>query len=502
MLSFARCSGSRSVGHRYFSLLRDKNYIGGEWVAASSGKTFQVTNPVNDKVIGIAQDSTPEDAEKAIKVASGSFKMWADLPAKEKGIKLKSLLKLVNTHSDDLAKLITAECGKPLAEAKAEVMYSAGYLEWYAEEAKRIYGEVLAPPNNTRELVVLKEPIGVVGFITPWNFPLAMLVRKAAAALAAGCVCVARPAEDTPFSALALAALVEEAGFPAGTFNVVTSSRSQAGPIGQALCASPQVAGISFTGSTAVGKILYQQCANTVKRLGLELGGNASYIIFPTADLSRAVQGVMGSKFRNAGQACVATNRVLVHESVFDKFSSMLATAVKTQLVSGDGFDPAVNQGPLINEQQFKKVDGIVKDAVSKGARLVSGGGIHPTLKGRFYQPTVLSNITENMKIYNEEIFGPICPLYKFYSEDEAVTIANSTRRGLANYFYSNDYAQVWRVAKRLESGMVGVNEGLISAAEAPFGGVKESGFGREGSRHGVDDYVHTKYVCFGGLQN
>jgi len=487
---------------RSYSLLRHQNFVGGKWVSASMGKTFDVTNPVNDKVIGSVSDSTAEDAESVIQIASQSFKKWASTTPKERGALLQKLGQLCITHADDLAKIITAESGKPLTEAKGEVLYSAGYLEFYAEESKRIFGEVLAAPNATREMVVLKEPIGVVGFITPWNFPLAMLVRKAAAALAVGCVCVARPAEDTPFSALALAALVEKAGFPSGAFNVVASSRDQASAIGQKLCTSPQIAGISFTGSTAVGKILFRQCADTVKRMSLELGGNAAFIVFPSADMSKVVQGIIASKFRNAGQTCVATNRVLVHESVFEEFSELLAKAVETQMILGDGFEPSVNQGPLINDQQLIKVDGLVKDAVNKGARVLSGGGIHPTLKGRFFQPTVLADIKSDMNIYNEEIFGPILPLYKFSTEDEAVDLANGTRRGLANYFYSNDYSQVWRVAKRLESGMVGVNEGLISTPDAPFGGVKESGFGREGSHHGIDDFINLKYVCFGGLQN
>jgi len=502
MLGFATAKQVNIFIRRNFSLLRDKNYIGGKWVSASTGKTFNVTNPVNDRIIGSVPDSTPEDAESAIQSASDSFKKWAATPAKERGNLLQKLYQLCLTNVDELAKIITAESGKPLAEAKGEVLYSAGYLEFYAEESKRIFGEVQTAPNATREIVVLKEPIGGVGFITPWNFPLGMLTRKMAAALAAGCVCVARPAEDTPFSALALAALVEEAGFPSGTFNVVASSRNQAAAIGQTLCYSPQIAGISFTGSTAVGKVLYKQCSETVKRMGLELGGNAAFIVFPSADLPKAVQGVMNSKFRNAGQTCVATNRVLVHESVFDEFSELLAKTVETQIIQGDGFEPAVNQGPLINDQQLTKVDELVKDAVSKGARLLSGGGIHPRLRGRFYQSTVMTDITSNMKIYNEEIFGPIVPLYKFSTEEEAISLANATRRGLANYFYSNDYAQVWRVAKHLESGMVGVNEGAISNPEAPFGGVKESGFGREGSRHGIDDFTNLKYVCFGGLQN
>jgi len=502
MLNFGTVKYVNVLFRRNFSLLRDKNYVAGKWISASTGKTFNVTNPVNDKVLGSVPDSTSEDAETAIQSASNSFKKWAATPAKERGNLLQKLNQLCFAHADELAKIITAESGKPLAEAKGEVLYSAGYLEFYAEESKRIFGEVQTAPNATREIVILKEPIGPVGFITPWNFPLGMLARKMAAALAAGCVCVARPAEDTPFSALALAALVEEAGFPSGTFNVVTSSRNQAAAIGQTLCYSPQIAGISFTGSTTVGKVLYQQCSSTVKRMGLELGGNAAFIVFPSADLSKAVQGVMNSKFRNAGQTCVATNRVLVHESVFEEFCEMISNTVETQIILGDGFEPTVNQGPLINDQQLTKVDELVKDAVSKNARLISGGGIHPTLKGRFYQPTVLTDLTKDMKIYNEEIFGPIISLFKFSTEEEAVSLANSTRRGLANYFYSNDYAQVWRVAKRLESGMVGVNEGMISNPEAPFGGVKESGFGREGSRHGIDDFTNLKYVCFGGLQN
>lgn len=394
---------------------------------------------------------------------------------------------------------MTAESGKPLVESLGEVAYGNSFVEWFAEEARRIYGEVVPAPLANRQIILTKEPIGVAGLITPWNFPHAMITRKAGAAIAAGCTVVIRPAEDTPLTALALAKLADEAGFPKGVINVVTSSRSYAGEIGKVLCTSPKVAGISFTGSTEVGKLLYKQCADGVKRIGLELGGNAPFIVFESANLDKAVAGAMASKFRNCGQTCIASNRFLVHEAQFDKFIERITAGVKG-LKIGEGDKDGIQVGPLINEAQLKKVNSFVEDAKSTGAKIIHGGKPLTELGPLFYSPTIITNLSKDSLLYNEEVFGPVISVIKFSSEEEALQIANSTRRGLAGYFYSEDLGQVFRVARLLEVGMVGINEALISCTEAAFGGVKESGIGREGSKHGIDDYVHIKYLCLGNL--
>lgn len=489
-----------SVALLHHHWMREEAYVDGRWVAARSGRTFRVFNPADGRELGSVPDMDEEDAREAVASARRAFRTWQTTTAKERSGRLRRWFELMIQNQEELAKVLTAEQGKPLKDAKGEIAYGASFLEWFSEEARRIGGEVVQSPSPTKEMLFVRQPIGVVGLITPWNFPNAMLARKAAAALASGCTCVVKPAEDTPYSALAMAQLAHEASIPPGVFNVVTSSRKNTPKVGRLLCEHPDVAGISFTGSTAVGKILYQQCASTVKRLSLELGGNAPFIVFDSADLDAAVEGTVASKFRCSGQTCVSANRILVQAGVFDAFVDRLARRMAETLVVGDGFDPRTTQGPLANAQQAEKVDRLVQDAVSRGATVVAGGGRHP-MGDLFYQPTLLTDIDPSMLVFNEEIFGPVASIIKFRTEDEAVGIANSSNKGLAGYFFSRDIAQIWRVAKRLEMGMVGVNEGLISTAEAAFGGIKESGIGREGSRHGIDEYTYIKYICFGGLQ-
>lgn len=412
---------------------------------------------------------------------------------------LRKWFDAVVKNQEELAKLLTAEQGKPLAEARGEIAYSAGFLEWFSEESRRIYGEVVSGVTNTKQMVFIREPIGVAAMITPWNFPSAMITRKVGAALAAGCTCVIKPSEDTPLSALALASLAEEVGIPPGVVNIVTSNHEGSNEVGKILCESELVAGLSFTGSTRVGKLLYRQCASTVKKVSLELGGNAPFIVFDSADVDLAVAGCMASKFRNMGQTCVTSNRIIVQEGIYEKFMAKLKQTVETTLVLGDGMDKEVNQGPLINSKQFDRVVSMVNDAVDKGAELVTGGEKHP-IGDLYFRPTILTELTPEMAAFKEEIFGPVISVLKFKTEEEALALANATRVGLAGYFYSNDVRQCWRVAKKMEVGMVGVNEGIISAPEAAFGGIKESGLGREGSRHGIDEYTDIKYICFGNL--
>jgi len=481
------------------ALLRDQAHVNGKWVGAESGAKFDVHNPMNGAVIGSVPDMDAGDTENAVQAANAAFKSWRQTTAKERSSLLRSWYNLCVTHAEELATLLTTEQGKPLAEARGEIVYGNSYIEWFSEEARRISGEVASSPVNSKEMLFIRQPIGVAAMITPWNFPNAMITRKVGAALAAGCTCVIKPAEDTPLSALALADLAQKAGIPDGVINVVTSSRSNTAQVGQVLCESPLVAGLSFTGSTNVGKILYRQSAGTVKRLGLELGGNAAFIVFESADLDLAVAGCMASKFRNAGQTCVSTNRVLVQESVADKFVAKIQEAMKAQLVLGDPTEAGVTVGPLINQSQHSKVCSMVESAVNAGATLVTGGK-PSSMSALHYEPTILTNVTHDMEIFQEEIFGPVLSVATFKTEEEALDIANNCRTGLASYFYSSDVSQCWRVGKRLETGMVGINEGMISAAEAAFGGVKESGFGREGSSHGIDDYTNIKYLCFGNL--
>ncbi|XP_059619908.1 succinate-semialdehyde dehydrogenase, mitochondrial [Phlebotomus argentipes] len=486
---------------RTMSLLLNKGLINGEWVEALNKKKFDVFNPASGEKVGSVPDMGVEDTNSAIQAAYDRFQSaeWQNLTAKERSGLLKKWYQLLNENAEKIAQIMTSESGKPLIEARGESVYGNSFVEWFAEETRRIYGEIIPPPFPNRQMMLTKQPIGVAALITPWNFPHAMITRKAAAALAAGCTVVIKPAEDTPLTALAIAKLAEDAGFPKGAINVVTCSRQNAAAVGEVLCKSQNVAGVSFTGSTAVGKILYSHCAQGIKRLGLELGGNAPFIVFNSASVDKAVAGAMGCKFRNCGQTCISANRFLIQEDIYPAFVDKLRAVVE-KLVVGDGKKDGVNLGPLINEAQFKKVSEIVEDAKSKGATILVGGRAKSDLGKLFYEPTIVSDVTPNMRMYNEEIFGPVVSLIKFKTEEEALTVANNTNSGLAGYFFSEDVSQIFRVARKIETGMVGINESAISCTEAAFGGVKESGLGREGSRHGIDEFVYTKYLCLGGL--
>ena len=477
------------------NLLRQACYINGTWVAADNGETLAVNNPATGALIATVPRCGAAETERAILAAEVALKSWRLTTAAERSRILRRWFDLMMHHQDDLAALMTAEQGKPLAEARGEIAYAAAYVEWFAEEARRAYGEVIPSPFRDRQLVVLKEPVGVCAAITPWNFPSAMITRKVVPALAAGCTILLKPAEQTPLSALALAELAERAGVPAGVFSVITGKASA---IGGVMTASPIVRKLSFTGSTPIGQLLMQQCAATVKKLSLELGGNAPFIVFDDADLDAAVEGALASKYRNAGQTCVCSNRFLVQEGIYDAFASRLAQAV-AQLKVGNGTEEGVTQGPLIDEAAVRKVEALVKDALDKGARVVTGGKRH-TLGGTWFEPTILADLTPAMTVAKEEIFGPVAPLFCFKHEEEAVQMANDTEFGLAAYFFSKDHGRVWRVSRQLEYGMVGVNTGMISTEVAPFGGVKLSGMGREGSHHGLEDYMETKYLALGGL--
>ena len=478
------------------ALLRNRAYINGSWVGAASA--FDVINPADGVTIGSVPNMGAPEAQAAIDAAAAAFPAWAAKTGKERAAIMRKWFDLINANADDLALLMTAEQGKPLAEAKGEVMYGNSFIEWFAEEAKRVSGDVMASTWSDKRMVVLKQPIGVCASITPWNFPIAMITRKVAPAVAAGCTIVIKPAEQTPLSALAIAELAHRAGLPAGVINIVTADAARSIEVGNLLCASPTVRHLSFTGSTPVGRILMQQCAPTVKKLGLELGGHAPFIVFDDADLDAAVEGALQSKYRNAGQTCVCTNRFYAHESIYDAFVTKLAAGAAAIKV-GSGFESGVSQGPLIDNQAVDKVKDHVADAVSKGATVLTGGKPH-ALGGHFYEPTVLSNVTADMKIMHEETFGPVAAVIKFKTEEEAIAAANDTEFGLASYFYSRDIGRVWRVAEKLEYGMVGINTGLISNEVAPFGGVKQSGLGREGSRYGMDEYLEMKYLCMGGI--
>ncbi len=478
------------------ALLCDRAFVDGAWVAAASGASFAVTNPASGAEIGRVPDMGPADAEAAIAAADAAFPAWAAKTAKERAAILRKWYELILAAADDLAVLMTVEQGKPLAEAKGEVVYGASFVEWFAEEGKRVYGDIVPAHKTDVRILVLKQPIGVVAAITPWNFPVAMITRKVAPALAAGCTAVVKPAGDTPLCALALARLAERAGLPKGVFNVVTAHRGA--PIGKVMCDSPLVRKLSFTGSTEVGKLLIRDCAATVKKVSMELGGNAPFIVFDDADLDAAVAGAMASKYRNAGQTCVCANRFLVQDGIYDAFAERLAAAVGALRI-GDGLEPGVTQGPLINAAAVAKVEDLVADAVAKGAKTVCGGR-RVEGDGTFYQPTILTGATPEMDIFAEEIFGPVAVLYRFSSADEAIALANKTRFGLAAYFYARDVGRIFRVAEALEYGIVGINEGIISTAEAPFGGVKESGLGREGSKYGIEDFLEIKYLCLGGI--
>ncbi len=482
-------------------LLKTDALIGGEWVSAgvASHSRFDVIDPATGAKLADVANLGAVDCHNAIMAADKAGAAWRSKTAKERGAILMKWFALMHQHADDLARIMTAEQGKPLAEARGEVVYGASFIEWFAEEAKRVYGETIPTTDNNKRYIVIKQPVGVCAAITPWNFPIAMITRKVAPALAAGCTVVIKPAEATPLSALALAELAQRAGLPAGVLNVLTADAEQSILIGQVLCSSDVVRHLSFTGSTEVGRILARQCAPTVKKISLELGGNAPFIVFDDADIDSAVDGAVVSKYRNAGQTCVCTNRFYVQAGVYDQFVQKLAArAGAIQL--GNGFDAGVQQGPMIDDQAVAKVEAHVADALAKGARLVAGGGRAAGLGERFFSPTVLADVTPEMLCSKEESFGPVAPVTRFDTEAEAIALANATEFGLASYFYSRDIGRVFRVGEALEYGMVGINTGLISTAEVPFGGIKQSGLGREGAHQGIDDYVEIKYLCLGDI--
>ncbi|MEM6903584.1 MAG: NAD-dependent succinate-semialdehyde dehydrogenase [Pseudomonadota bacterium] len=480
------------------SLFRMQAYVDGAWIDADSGKTFEVTNPSTGEVIGTVPDLGKAETDRAIAAANAAWPAWKAKTAKERAAILRKWFDLLLDNQEDLGRLMTLEQGKPLAEAKGEVAYAASFIEWFAEEAKRTYGETVPTHMPDRRIVVNKEPIGVTAAITPWNFPAAMITRKAAPALAAGCPMVVKPAEATPFSALALAELAERAGLPKGLLSIVTGSAEGSIEVGKALCDSPIVRKLSFTGSTEVGRILMRQCADTVKKVSFELGGNAPFIVFDDADLDAAVEGAMVCKYRNAGQTCVCANRIYVQDGVYDAFAAKFAEAVKGLKV-GDGFADGVDMGPLIEMAAIEKVEDHVADATSKGAEIMVGGARdgHGDL---FFQPTLLSGVTQDMKVAREETFGPLAPMFRFKTEDEVIAQANDTEFGLAAYFYARDIGRITKVSEALEYGMVAVNTGILSTEVAPFGGVKQSGIGREGSHHGIDEYLEMKYTLIAGL--
>ena len=477
------------------SLLRQECYVNGHWLRADGGATMPVTDPATGKLIGTVPLMVAAETRRAIDAAAAAWPAWRARTAKERSVILRRWHDLQIEHRDDLARILTSEQGKPLAEARGEIAIGAAYTEWFAEEARRIYGDVIPTIAGDRRIVVLKEPVGVCAAITPWNFPSSMITRKVAPALAAGCTVVVKPAEATPFSALALAELAHRAGFPPGVLNVITGDPPA---VGAELCANVAVRKLSFTGSTEVGRLLMRQVAPTIKKLSLELGGNAPFIVFDDADIDAAVDGAMVSKFRNAGQTCVCANRLFVHAAVHDEFAGKLAAKVRALKV-GPGTEADVTQGPLIDAAALAKVEEHIADAIAHGARVATGGTRH-ALGGTFFEPTVLTGVTPGMKIFHEETFGPVAPLIPFSTDAEVIELANRTEFGLASYFYSRDIGRIWRVAEALEYGMVGVNTGMITTEVAPFGGMKQSGLGREGSKYGIDEFVEVKYVCLGGI--
>ncbi len=477
------------------ALFRQQALVGGEWQDAADGTRFAVHNPANGEIVSHAPRCTAADTERAIEAAHAAFSGWRATPGKTRAQLLRRWFDLILAHRDDLATIMVSEQGKPLAEARGEIDYAASFIEWFAEEARRVYGDVVPSPWADRRLFTLKQSVGVAALITPWNFPAAMLTRKAGAALAAGCTVVLKPANETPLTALALVALAEKAGVPKGVFNIITGNSSA---IGKVLCEHPAVRFVGFTGSTEVGKILYQQAAVGVKKLGLELGGNAPFVVFDDADIDAAVEGAMVSKYRNMGQTCVCANRIYAQEKIYDQFVEKLAAKVAAMKI-GDGTEAGVTQGPLINMEAIDKVEKHIADAVKGGAKIVTGGKRH-ALGGSFFEPTVLSNVSPDALVAHEETFGPLAPVFRFKDEADVIALCNASPFGLASYFYSRDLGRVWRVAEALESGMVGVNTGLITTEVAPFGGVKESGLGREGSHHGMEEYVEIKYVMMAGI--
>ena len=476
-------------------LFKQQAYINGQWLDADSGETLNVTNPANGEVLGTIPNMGAAETHRAIEAAEKAQKLWRAKSAKERAVIMRNWFELVMENQDDLALIMTLEQGKPLAEARGEIAYGASYLEWYAEEGKRAYGDVIPGPASDRRVIVTKEPVGVCAAITPWNFPAAMITRKVGAALGAGCSIVVKPAAETPYSAFALCVLAEEAGVPSGLVSVVTGSASE---IGKEMTSNSIVRKLSFTGSTEVGRILMSQCSDQIKKVSLELGGNAPFIVFNDADLDAAVEGAMMSKYRNAGQTCVCANRIYVQDEIYDAFAEKFV-AVVNQIKVGDGTVEGVNQGPLIDEAAVTKVQDHIADALSKGAKVATGGKPH-SLGGLFFEPTVVTEVTSEMKVAREETFGPLAPLFRFKTEEEVVQMANNTEYGLAAYFYSRDIGRVWRVAEALEYGMVAINNGILSNEAAPFGGVKQSGIGREGAKYGLDDYMVIKYMLIGGI--
>ncbi len=478
------------------SLFRQQCYVDGQWIDADSGDTIEVTNPASGATLGTVPKVGRDETRRAIEAAGNAWPAWRKKTAKERAGLLRKWNDLILENTEDLAKLMTAEQGKPLAESKGEVVYGASFVEWFAEEGKRMYGDMIPTYAPDRRIVVVKEPVGVVAAITPWNFPIAMITRKCAPALAAGCPVVVKPASATPYCALALAELAARAGIPAGVFNVVTGGSRD---VGGELTGNPIVRKLSFTGSTSVGKTLIEQCAGTVKKVSMELGGNAPFIVFDDADIDAAVEGAMASKFRNTGQTCVCANRILVQDGVYDAFTEKLAKAVEANLKVGNGMDDGITTGPLIDMAAVEKVEEHIQDAVSHGARVVVGGSRHE-LGGSYFQPTLVADVTSDMKVSTEETFGPLAPVFRFTGEDEAIRMANDTEFGLAAYFYSRDVGRCWRVGEALEYGLIGINAGVISTEIAPFGGYKESGLGREGSHYGLDEFVEVKYMCMAGV--
>src|SRR5215470_13743688 len=490
-----KISGIAALNLKDPTLFRQQCYVDGKWADADSGKTIEVNNPATGEVLGTVPSMGATETRRAIEAANAAWPAWRKKTAKERANILRKWFNLMMENQEDLAVLMTAEQGKPLAEAKGEIAYGASFVEWFAEEAKRVYGDTIPQHQPDKRIVVIKEPIGVVAAITPWNFPNAMITRKCAPALAAGCPVVIKPASQTPFSALALGELAERAGFPKGVLNIVTGS---AKAIGGEMTSNPIVRKLSFTGSTEIGKLLMEQCAGTVKKVSLELGGNAPFIVFDDADLDAAIEGAIASKYRNTGQTCVCANRLLVQDGVYDAFAKKLAVAV-AKLKVGDGLKGETHQGPLIDMKAVAKVEEHIADAIGKGAKIAVGGKRH-ALGGSFFEPTILVDVTPKMAVAREETFGPVAPLFRFKTEDEAIRMANDTEFGLAAYFFSRDIGRVWRVAEAVEYGIVGINTGIISTEVAPFGGVKESGIGREGSKYGIEDFLEIKYLCMGGI--
>ncbi|MGE5520093.1 MAG: NAD-dependent succinate-semialdehyde dehydrogenase [Candidatus Dadabacteria bacterium] len=477
------------------NFIKTQAFVNGKWVSARTGKTFEVTNPATGEVIASIADMNREDVKEAIDAADAAWPQYRDLLAKERSELMRNWFDLIIEHKDELARLMTAESGKVIQESLGEVSYGASFIEWFAEEAKRTYGDVIPSYSKDRRLVVIKQSVGVAAAITPWNFPLAMITRKVGPALAAGSPVIVKPPSETPLTGLAIAYLAEKAGFPPGVYNTITSSNSS--EIGKELCENKKVRKLSFTGSTPVGKILMAQCAPGLKKLSLELGGNAPFIVFDDADVQAAVNGALTSKFRHNGQTCVCVNRILVQDGIYNRFVQEFTDAVR-QLKTGDVYDKEVQVGPLISEAALKKVEDHISDATGKGATIATGG---KKIHDLFFQPTVIEGANNTMKISKEEVFGPVAPIFRFHTEEEAITMANDTEYGLASYFYTTDVARCWRVAEALEYGMVGINEGLISTEVAPFGGIKESGFGREGSKYGMDYFMEIKYLCFGNIK-